>query len=71
MQSFADTLKHDGDLAARFLRLCAGKGVYFHSYGALVSGHHGFSAAHSHADIDEALNRIESALREFEWRKIL
>ena len=65
VQSFADTLKHDGDLATRFLRLCAGKGVYFHSYGALASGHHGFSAAHSHEDIDEALNRIESALREF------
>ncbi|MCK7505466.1 MAG: hypothetical protein MZV70_16215 [Desulfobacterales bacterium] len=39
-------------------------GVYFHSYSALASGHHGFSAAHSRADIDEALNRIESALRE-------
>jgi glutamate-1-semialdehyde aminotransferase len=50
---------------AAFLRLCAGKGVYFHSYGALASGHHGFSAAHSHEDIDEALNRIEGALREF------
>ena len=64
VRDFSDTLKHDGVLAAQFLRVCASKGVYFHSYGALASGHHGFSAAHTHADIDEALNRIESALRE-------
>jgi glutamate-1-semialdehyde 2,1-aminomutase len=64
IRNFTDTLKHDSDQAAQFLRACAGKGVYFHSYGALASGHHGFSAAHTHADIDEALNRIESALRE-------
>jgi glutamate-1-semialdehyde 2,1-aminomutase len=62
VRNFTDTLKHDGVQANHFLRACASKGVYFHSYGALASGHHGFSAAHTHADIDEALNRIESAL---------
>ena len=32
------------------------------SHGATFLGHHGFSAAHSPADIDETLNRVESAL---------
>ena len=32
------------------------------SHGATFLGHPGFSAAHSPADIDETLNRVESAL---------
>ena len=60
---FEDTFKHDAEAADRFMRACAGRGVYFHSYGTLVVGHHGISAAHSLADIDEALNRVESALK--------
>ena len=64
VKNFTDTLKHDSALATQFLRACVNKGVYFHSYGTLASGHHGFSAAHTHADIDDALNRIESALHE-------
>ena len=63
VQDYSDTLKHDGEQAAQFLRLCANRGIYFHSYGALASGHHGISAAHTHRDIDEALNRIEGVLR--------
>ena len=59
---FEDTFKYDAAVADSFMRACAGRGVYFHSYGTLVVGHHGISAAHSLADIDEALNRIESAL---------
>jgi glutamate-1-semialdehyde 2,1-aminomutase len=62
VKDYTDTLKHDGELAAQFLRACARKGVYFHSYGSLASGHHGIAAAHSIEDIDEALNRIERAL---------
>jgi glutamate-1-semialdehyde 2,1-aminomutase len=63
VETFADTLKNDNDLAAKFLKACAKNGVYFHSYGKLAGGHHGYSSSHSTADIDEALNRIESALR--------
>ena len=59
---FEDTFKYDAAVADSFMRACAGRGVYFHSYGTLVVGHHGISAAHSLADIDDALNRIESAL---------
>ncbi|HBY97418.1 MAG: aminotransferase class III-fold pyridoxal phosphate-dependent enzyme [Ardenticatenaceae bacterium] len=62
VQTFADTLQHDGALAAEFLQAAARRGVYFHSYGNLATGHHGFSAAHTPVVIDDALNRIESAL---------
>jgi len=64
VRHFSDTLNHDGDLATEFLRACARRGVYFHSYGKLAGGHHGFSAAHTLEDIDEALNRIETALHD-------
>ena len=62
VKTYGDTLKHDGRMATAFLRACADRGVYFHSYGRIAAGHHGFSASHTLDDIDEALNRIESAL---------
>lgn len=61
---YAETFRMDSKLAAAFLRACAAHGVYFHNYGTMVSGHHGFSAAHSAAIIDEALGRIEAALKD-------
>jgi glutamate-1-semialdehyde 2,1-aminomutase len=64
VQDFADTFKHDSTMAARFARACANRGVYFHSYGKMVRGHQGISASHSLSDIDEALDRIETAVRE-------
>ena len=62
VETFDDTLKRDREMSTRFIRSCADHGVYFHDYGELVAGHHGVSASHSIADIDEALNRIESAI---------
>jgi glutamate-1-semialdehyde 2,1-aminomutase len=47
-----------------FIRGCFERGVYFHSYGQIAIGHHGFSAAHTEADIDETLNRIQDVARE-------
>lgn len=64
VETFADTLKNDNELAAEFMRACARNGVYFHSYGKLAGGHHGYSASHTSQDIDEALNRVEGALME-------
>jgi glutamate-1-semialdehyde 2,1-aminomutase len=64
VKDFSDTLKNDNEMAAEFLRACAKYGVYFHSYGNLAGGHHGFSASHSLDDINEALNRIENALQD-------
>jgi len=64
VKDFKDTFKHDSEMATKFLRACANRGVYFHSYGKLVRGHHGFSASHTLEDIDEAFDRIEAALRD-------
>ena len=63
VRRFDDTLGRDQELKENFIRACLGKGVYFHDYGSLVAGHHGISAAHTTAEIDEALNRIEAAVR--------
>ena len=61
VERFDDTLGRDREMGTRFIRACADSGVYFHDYGDLVAGHHGVSASHSLADIDEALDRIETA----------
>jgi len=63
VERFDDTLDRDVEMRSRFVRAAAAKGVYFHDYGTLVAGHHGVSASHSLEDIDEALNRVESAIR--------
>ena len=60
--NYADTVGEDKVLAARFIRAAFDHGVYFHDYGKLVTGHHGFSAAHTEADIDETLTRIDDAV---------
>ncbi len=63
VERFDDTLDRDVDMRSHFVRAAADKGVYFHDYGSLVAGHHGVSASHTMADIDEALNRVESAIK--------
>ena len=63
VSNYQDAARIDGEMGARFIRACFERGVYFHNYGALALGHHGFSAAHTPEDIDESLNRIEDGLR--------
>jgi glutamate-1-semialdehyde 2,1-aminomutase len=63
VRNYQDAARIDGELGYRFIRACFERGVYFHNYGKLALGHHGFSAAHTPADIDETLNRVESALK--------
>ncbi|MCX6624405.1 MAG: aminotransferase class III-fold pyridoxal phosphate-dependent enzyme [Acidobacteria bacterium] len=58
--NYRDVLRVDRNLEVRFLRGCLERGLYFHDYGHTM--HHGFSAAHSAADIDQALNIIEDSL---------
>jgi len=41
-----------------FIAACIAGGVYFHT-----SAHHGFSAAHTAADLDEVLVVVEHALQ--------
>lgn len=60
--NYQEAARIDGDLGYRFIRACFERGVYFHNYGRMALGHHGFSAAHTAADIDETLSRVESAL---------
>jgi glutamate-1-semialdehyde 2,1-aminomutase len=61
--NYQDAARLDGELGYRFIRACFERGVYFHNYGRLALGHHGFCAAHTPADIEESLDRVESALR--------
>jgi glutamate-1-semialdehyde 2,1-aminomutase len=61
--NYQDAARIDGEMGSRFIRCCFERGVYFHNYGRLALGHHGFSAAHTPKDIDESLDRIEDALR--------
>lgn len=61
--NYQDAARIDGELGYRFIRACFERGVYFHNYGRLALGHHGFCAAHTPADIEESLDRVEDALR--------
>ena len=70
VENYGDAVQADSALAAAFVRACAANGVYFHSYGRLVIGHHGIAASHTLADIDEALARIDQALEQLRWPDI-
>jgi glutamate-1-semialdehyde 2,1-aminomutase len=59
--SVAQAWRQDGALTAQFIRAAADRGVYLHNYGSLVTGHHGTSASHTTADIDETLDRLDGA----------
>jgi glutamate-1-semialdehyde 2,1-aminomutase len=70
VERYSDAVQADSALAAAFVRACAANGVYFHSYGRLVIGHHGISASHTLPDIDEALARVDRALEQLRWPDI-
>jgi glutamate-1-semialdehyde 2,1-aminomutase len=55
--NYRQAARQDQALLHRFVAECIAGGVYFH-----VSPHHGFSAAHTEADLDHALEVIERAL---------
>ncbi len=54
--SYSDALRQDGELATRFYRACTERGVYFHP-----AWHHGMSAAHSAADVDQIIQVVTDA----------
>jgi len=62
--NYQEAVRMDGEMNHRFIRACFERGVYFHNYGKMAIGHHGFSASHTMDDIDETLNRVESALHD-------
>ncbi|MBA2447782.1 MAG: aspartate aminotransferase family protein [Chloroflexi bacterium] len=56
--NYREAARYDRDLATRFYGAALEEGVYFHTM-----WHHGFSAAHTMADVDRALEGIEAAAR--------
>jgi glutamate-1-semialdehyde 2,1-aminomutase len=62
-RDYRDAVRHQRERVLRFIASAIRHGVYFHDYGGAAC-HHGFCAAMSLADADEALNRLEGAVRE-------
>jgi glutamate-1-semialdehyde 2,1-aminomutase len=54
---YREAAEQNKEMFYNFIAACIDRGVYFH-----VSPHHGFSAAHTEADIDGALEAIEGAM---------
>jgi glutamate-1-semialdehyde 2,1-aminomutase len=61
--SYQDALRCDETQARRFVGSCLERGVFL-SLGARGLGHQGVAVAHTLADLDEALARIDGALAE-------
>jgi glutamate-1-semialdehyde 2,1-aminomutase len=57
-RSYRQAARFDRELAHRFYATAIEEGVFFHA-----GWHHGISAMHQPADIDEALDKIETAAR--------
>ncbi|MBN1642070.1 MAG: aspartate aminotransferase family protein [Anaerolineae bacterium] len=57
---YRDVARQDMDMMRRFHLACLRRGVYLH----YVSPHHGYSSAHTVADVDETLDRMDGAARE-------
>jgi len=61
VRDWRDTLEHDRAKMLQFVAAAIREGVYFHDYGGAAC-HHGFCAAMTQADVDEALARLDRAL---------
>jgi glutamate-1-semialdehyde 2,1-aminomutase len=61
VRSYRDAVRHHREQFLRFVAAAIDRGVYFHDYGGAAC-HHGFCAAMSLADADEALNRLDDAV---------
>ena len=57
--NYRQAAHQDRDMLLRFIGGCIQRGIYFH-----ISPHHGFSAAHTEADMDRALEGIEEAIQD-------
>ena len=61
VRNYRDTVKHQRDAMLRFIQAAIAHGVYFHDYGGAAC-HHGFCAAMTLADADDALARLDAAV---------
>jgi glutamate-1-semialdehyde 2,1-aminomutase len=59
--NYRDAVQHQRGQMLRFIKAAIGHGVYFHDYGGAAC-HHGFCAAMTLGDADEALRRLDAAL---------
>jgi len=57
-KSYRQAAGYDRELAKRFYAACLDEGVYFHG-----GWHHGVSAMHTRADLDQALDAVGAAAR--------
>jgi len=62
VRSYRDAVMHHREHFLRFVRSSIAHGVYFHDYGGAAC-HHGFCAATTLADVDDALQRLDDAVR--------
>jgi glutamate-1-semialdehyde 2,1-aminomutase len=63
VSNYREAIRHHREQMLRFVASAIRHGVYFHDYGGAPC-HHGFCAAMTLADVDEALQRLDDALRE-------
>lgn len=61
VRDHAAARQHDKPMMLKFIRAAIDNGVYFHDYGG-IAAHHGFCAAMTEADVDEALTRLDRAV---------
>ena len=62
IRGYRDAVRHHRETMLRFIAAAIEHGVYFHDYGGGAC-HHGFCAAMTEADVDEALQRLRVAVR--------
>jgi glutamate-1-semialdehyde 2,1-aminomutase len=65
VRNYRDAVKHHREQMLRFIASAIRHGVYFHDYGGAAC-HHGFCAAMTTADADEALNRLDAAVKQLQ-----
>ena len=61
VRSYRDAVRHHRGKMLRFIAAAVRHGVYFHDYGGAAC-HHGFCAAMSLKDTEEALSRLDEAV---------
>ena len=64
MRTYRDTVPHQRAQMWRVIKAAIDNGVYFHDYGGAAC-HHGFCAAMTAADVEEALRRLDRAINSF------
>ena len=62
LRGYRDAVRHQREAMLRFVAAAIARGVYFHDYGGAAC-HHGFCAAMTFADVDEALKRLDDAMK--------